>query len=144
MTHRLSVLLLLACVVLPGASLAETLEASVDATKLLWFTQIDADGDELISEEELGAMRTRRFMQVDLNGDQLLTIEEFMHDLSNSDPILSQRRRDRFAMMDDDQNAFVTVREFIDFGTLVMELLDQDGDKLIRLAEFNDGVRYPQ
>ncbi|MEX1109313.1 MAG: hypothetical protein WEC00_10405 [Dongiaceae bacterium] len=130
--------------VLPGTSQAGTVEASADATKLLWFTQIDTDGNEVISTEELGAMRTRRFMQVDLNSDQSLTIEEFMHDLSNSEEVLSKRRRDRFAMMDNDQNGFVTVHEFIDFGTLVMELLDQNGDKLIHLAEFNEGVRYPQ
>jgi len=144
MPYRIGALLLLACLVWPGTGQAETADATADATKLIWFTKIDSDGDGVISGEELDAMRTRRFLQIDFDLDQVLTIEEFMHDLSNDNELLSQRRRDRFAMMDDDQNGLVTVREFIDFGGLVMELLDQDGDKLIRLAEFNEGVKYPQ
>jgi hypothetical protein len=134
---------LLACLIVPVASQAQASDASVDARKALWFAQIDSDGDGVISGGELDAMRTRRFLQVDLNADRLLTIEEFMHDLSNDNEVLSKRRRDRFAMMDDDRDGFVTLQEYIDFGALVMVLLDQDGDKLIGLTEFEHGVRYP-
>ena len=134
---------LLTCLGMPLVGQAQVSDASVDATKALWFAQIDTDGDEVISGGEFDAMRTRRFLQVDLNADRLLTIQEFMQDLSNDDEVLSKRRRDRFAMMDDDQDGLVTLQEYIDFGALVMKLLDRDGDRLIEMAEFEHGVRYP-
>ncbi|MEX2200259.1 MAG: hypothetical protein WD711_02600 [Dongiaceae bacterium] len=134
---------LLACLIVPVAGQAQASDTTVNATKALWFAQIDSDGDGVISGGELDAMRTWRFLQVDLNTDRLLTIQEFMQDLSNNDEVLSKRRRDRFAMMDDDQDGLVTLQEYIDFGVLVMVLLDRDGDRLIELAEFEHGVRYP-
>ena len=138
-----TVLGMLTCLVLPFVGQAQASDASADATKAIWFAQIDSDGDGVISGGELDSMRTRRFLQIDLNADRLLTIQEFMQDLSNDDEILSQRRRERFAKMDDDQDGLVTLQEYIDFGAFVMELLDQDGDKIIELTEFEHGVRYP-
>jgi hypothetical protein len=134
---------MLTCLVVPVIGQAQASDASVDATKAIWFAQIDSDGDGVISGGELDSMRTRRFLQIDLNADRLLTIQEFMQDLSNDDEVLSQRRRNRFARMDHDQDGLVTLQEYIDFGALVMELLDQDGDRFIELTEFEHGVRYP-
>jgi hypothetical protein len=137
-------LALLACLALTAPGAAEASDASADATKTIWFAQIDKDGDGAISAAELDAMRTWRFMRIDLNSNRILTIEEFMHDLSNDNELLSERRRTRFAMMDEDQDGRVTLQEYIDFGTIVMALLDQDGDRLIRLTEFSNSISYPQ
>lgn len=132
---------LLAPVLLATAptSAQETASAS-QSLALVWFLQIDTDGDEVISGEELDAMRTRRFVQIDLDRDRTLTPTEFMQDISNSELELIARREKRFAAMDSDGDGRVDVVEYIRFGAVVMSLLDQDGDGIIGRSEFTKSV----
>ena len=111
---------------------------------LIWFQQIDTDGDDAISGPELDDMRTRRFVQIDLDRDRALTPTEFMQDLSNGETELIERREKRFALMDGDGNGQVDVIEYIDFGSSVMKLLDADSDGYIRRAEFTQAVATPE
>ena len=111
---------------------------------LIWFQQIDTDGDDAISGSELDDMRTRRFVQIDLDRDRALTPTEFMQDLSNGETELIERREKRFALMDSDGNGAVDVVEYISFGSRVMELLDADSDGYIRRAEFTQAVATPE
>lgn len=111
---------------------------------LIWFQQIDTDGDDAISGPELDDMRTRRFLQIDLDRDRALTPTEFMQDLSNDETTLIERREKRFALMDKDKNGSVDVVEYISFGSTVMELLDADSDGFIRRAEFAQAVATPE
>lgn len=111
---------------------------------LIWFQQIDTDGDDAISGSELDDMRTRRFVQIDLDRDRTLTPTEFMQDLSNSETKLIERREKRFALMDSDGNGQVDVIEYISFGSSVMKLLDTDSDGFIRRAEFTQAVATPE
>ena len=111
---------------------------------LVWFQQIDSDGDDAISGPELDDMRTRRFIQIDLDRDRALTPAEFMQDLSNDETELIERREKRFALMDRDGSGTVDVVEYISFGSTVMELLDADSDGYIRRAEFTEAVATPE
>lgn len=111
---------------------------------LIWFQQIDTDGDDAISGPELDDMRTRRFVQIDLDRDRALTPTEFMQDLANDETELIQRREKRFALMDRDGSGTVDVVEYIGFGATVMELLDADADGYIRRAEFTEAVATPE
>ena len=111
---------------------------------LIWFQQIDTDGDDAISGSELDDMRTRRFVQIDLDRDRALTRAEFMQDLSNGETELIERREKRFALMDRDGNGTVDVVEYIGFGAAVMNLLDADHDGYIRRAEFAQAVAAPE
>lgn len=111
---------------------------------LVWFQQIDSDGDDAISGPELDDMRTRRFIQIDLDRDRALTPAEFMQDLSNAETDLIERREKRFALMDRDGSGTVDVVEYISFGSTVMELLDADRDGYIRHAEFTQAVATPE
>lgn len=111
---------------------------------VIWFQQIDTDGDDAISGSELDDMRTRRFVQIDLDRDRALTPAEFMQDLSNSETQLIERREKRFALMDRDGNGTVDVVEYISFGSSVMKLLDTDNDGYVRRAEFTQAVATPE
>ncbi len=111
---------------------------------LIWFQQIDTDGDDAISGSELDDMRTRRFVQIDLDRDRALTPAEFMQDLSNGESELIERREKRFALMDRDGNGTVDVVEYIGFGSAVMKLLDADSDGYIRRTEFTRAVVTPE
>lgn len=111
---------------------------------MIWFQQIDSDGDDAISGSELDDMRTRRFVQIDLDRDRTLTPAEFMQDLSNGESDLIERREKRFALMDRDGNGRVDVVEYIGFGSAVMKLLDADSDGYIRRAEFTQAVATPE
>jgi Ca2+-binding EF-hand superfamily protein len=111
---------------------------------LIWFQQIDKDGDDAISGPELDDMRTRRFIQIDLDRDRALTPAEFMQDLSTDETKTIERREKRFALMDRDGSGTVDVVEYINFGSTVMELLDADSDGYIRRAEFTEAVATPE
>jgi hypothetical protein len=133
-------LLLLSRVPLPAAAQ----ESEGEPLELVWFDQIDTDSDDAISGEELDAMRTRRFVQIDLDRNRALTPAEFMQDISNGETDLIARREKRFEMMDRDGDGGVDVVEYIGFGSLVMELLDQDSDGRIRREEFTQAVAFPE
>ena len=111
---------------------------------LVWFQQIDSDGDDAISGPELDDMRTRRFIQIDLDRDRALTPAEFMQDLTTDETELIERREKRFALMDRDGSGTVDVVEYISFGSTVMELLDADRDGYVRRAEFTKAVATPE
>ena len=111
---------------------------------LIWFQQIDSDGDDAISGPELDDMRTRRFIQIDLDRDRALTPAEFMQDLTTDETELIERREKRFALMDRDGSGTVDVVEYISFGSTVMELLDADRDGYVRRAEFTKAVATPE
>jgi hypothetical protein len=89
-------------------------------------------------------MRARRFVPIDLDRNRALTPAEFMQDLSNGDSDLIERRENRFAMMDRDGGREVDVVKHIGFESLVMELLDADGDECIRRDEFTRAVASPE
>jgi Ca2+-binding EF-hand superfamily protein len=130
------------CVLVTSAPLAFAQDSQPLA--LIWFQQIDTDGDDAISGAELDDMRTRRFVQIDLDRDRALTPTEFMQDLSNDETELIERREKRFALMDSDGNGQVDVIEYIGFGSSVMKLLDTDSDGYIRRAEFTQAVATPE
>jgi Ca2+-binding EF-hand superfamily protein len=123
-----------------GPTSAQETASANQSLALVWFLQIDTDGDEAISGEELDAMRTRRFVQIDLDRDRALTPTEFMRDISNSELELIARREKRFAAMDSDGDGRVDVVEYMRFGAVVMSLLDHDGDGIIRRSEFTESV----
>lgn len=111
---------------------------------IIWFQQIDTDGDDAISGAELDDMRARRFLQIDLDRDRALTPAEFMQDLASDDTELIGRRERRFVLMDSDDNGTVDVIEYINFGSRVMTLLDTDNDGYVRPAEFTQSVAVPE
>lgn len=139
---------LLGCAAIASGLLAVSAPAALaqegQPLALIWFQQIDTDGDDAISGSELDDMRTRRFVQIDLDRDRALTPTEFMQDLSNGETKLIERREKRFALMDSDANGTVDVIEYIGFGSTVMELLDADSDGYIRRAEFTQAVATPE
>jgi Ca2+-binding EF-hand superfamily protein len=139
---------LLGCAAIAAGLLAVSTPAALaqdsQPLALIWFQQIDTDGDDAISGSELDDMRTRRFVQIDLDRDRALTPTEFMQDLSNGETKLIERREKRFALMDSDANGTVDVIEYIGFGSTVMELLDADSDGYIRRAEFTQAVATPE
>ena len=140
-------LYLLGCAIFAAGLFTGTPPALAQDTQplaLIWFQQIDSDGDDAISGLELDDMRTRRFLQIDLDRDRALTPAEFMQDLSTDETELIERRERRFALMDRDGSGTVDVVEYISFGSTVMELLDADSDGYIRRAEFTQAVATPE
>jgi len=117
---------------------------SDESLELAWFRQIDEDSDNAISGAELDAMRTRRFLQIDLDRNRTLTPAEFMQDLYSADATLIARREKRFDMMDRNGDGAVDVVEYLRFGSVVMTLLDHDGDGLVHRSEFTGAVDIPE
>ncbi|MFQ6551059.1 EF-hand domain-containing protein [Aestuariibius insulae] len=96
------------------------------------FAELDADGSETVSQEEIDAFLAAQITSADANGDGNLSLAEF-------EPIyvarIEERIVDRFQHLDADGSGAITAEE-IDarFGDAVVRL-DRDGDDALTLQD---------
>lgn len=94
------------------------------------FAKIDADGDGMVTQEEIDTYRAEKLTEFDASGDGALSIEEF-------DELYRELTRSRmvraFQRLDADGDGVITTEEMdAQFGNIV-ERMDRDGSGALSL-----------
>lgn len=94
------------------------------------FAKIDADGDGMVTQEEIDTYRAEKLTEFDTSGDGALSIEEF-------DELYRELTRSRmvraFQRLDADGDGVITAEEMdAQFGNIV-ERMDRDGSGALSL-----------
>lgn len=94
------------------------------------FAKIDADGDGMVTQEEIDTYRAEKLTEFDASGDGALSIEEF-------DELYRELTRKRmvraFQRLDADGDGVITAEEMdAQFGNIV-ERMDRDGSGALSL-----------
>jgi Ca2+-binding EF-hand superfamily protein len=95
--------------------------------------RMDLNGDGGITPVEVNAVRAVRFLSLDADGDGIITEEE-MH--ARMQKRIAERVAKRFAMMDRNGDGRVERAEFDESGTARFARQDTDGDGRISQEEF--------
>ncbi len=96
------------------------------------FAKMDANGDGVVTGDEMVEVRTARLQRADADGDGSITVEEF----KSAAPPHLQRRADRlFARLDNDGNGGVSLEEVSNTPSPMMRFVDSDGDGMLTQAE---------
>lgn len=124
---------------LPGDAPAQTsLEAGLAAS----FDKADADGNGVLTREELAAQRDRRLRSLDQDGNGRISLPEFG---AEEPPGLTEAgrqqwidsRRLQFAQMDEDGDGWLTVKEFDASAWQGFAAADASKDGTVTRAELN-------
>lgn len=96
------------------------------------FTQIDANGDGSITQEEVDAFRADKVSAADTNGDGALSIEEF-------DTIYRELTRSRmvraFQSLDPDGDGVISNKEMDSRFGAIVKRMDRDGDGALSVED---------
>ena len=103
------------------------------------FSELDADGDGLVTQAELDAHREARFADVDTDGDGAISLEEFTEHAAMRS---SERAAQMFARLDADGDGVLS-RDVLEArggrgpgAGAMIERLDADGDGAVSEEEF--------
>ena len=100
------------------------------------FDTVDADGDGILTQEEIDTLRIERLVAHDTNGDGNLSLEEFSELWQETTQPFTVRV---FQMLDTDGDAIVTRAEYDRPFADIVRQLDSDGDGGISLRDrWND------
>lgn len=100
----------------------------------LWLlARYDANGDQVISQEEVSGRRDRMFGHLDVNEDGLVSFAEYQSlDVRKRELLLKAR----FEKLDEDGNGDVDAREYRSYlGSF--DRFDGDGDGRVTAADLN-------
>jgi EF hand len=89
------------------------------------FEQFDANGDGTITQVEIDEVRSSRLTEFDANNDGSLTLEEYQALWLDA---MRERMVDQFQAHDDDGDGLVTVEEFGERYSSIVQRLDHDDD----------------
>ena len=113
----------------------------------LSFETLDTDGDGLVTQAELDALRDDRFAALDSNGDGSLTQEEFSERATKRAVARARKRSEKmFQRLDSDGDGLVSLDKLKagqdsrrDSGKGMIARLDANGDGAVSEAEFDVG-----
>ena len=106
-----------------------------------FFDRFDADGDGLVTAEEIEAARDARFAEIDADGDGSVSQEEFV---AHAGARASDRAVRMFERLDADGDGMLS-RDAIEAqgrrgpGERMISRLDSDGDGAVSAEEFEEG-----
>jgi hypothetical protein len=97
----------------------------------------DADGDGGVTQEEIISTRTTRLSEFDTNKDGSLDLNEYQALWLDA---MRERMVDQFQAHDDDGDGIVTVEEFTERFTKIVERRDRNGDGVLN----SDDTKRPE
>lgn len=102
------------------------------------FEQVDANGDGMITKEELAAHAQARFTETDTNGDGNLSAEELAAASERAKEERVQKMIERRDTNNDGVLSFDEMKPSEDRTAKMFERLDTDGDGSISQAELDE------
>ena len=105
------------------------------------FEEIDANGDQMISVEEVKAWRDAQFAEADADGDGAISQEEFEAAAQRKmEEMMSQRSARMFGWLDKNDDGALTPDE-VDYSERIEKMidrLDSDDDGMVSMEELED------
>jgi EF hand len=96
------------------------------------FEVFDVDQDGTLTQAEVDQARQNKLVEFDANGDGSLSLEEYQALWLDA---MRERMVDQFQDHDDDGDGLVTVEEFSERYSRIVDRLDTDGDDQITQDE---------
>jgi Ca2+-binding EF-hand superfamily protein len=101
-----------------------------------WFLQHDRDHDGYITLEEVMGYEAKLFKRMDQEGMGRLREDQYCGGIPSTNGVELERCHARFAKIDANGDAYITLDELQDFYRIVLQTADQDQDGKVTLAEF--------
>ncbi len=99
----------------------------------LWFAAHDRNHDGYITLDEVIGYEAKLFKRMDSEGTGRLREDQYCAGIPSYDNAAQERCHDRFAQIDADRDAYITLTELQDFYRLILQTADQKGDGRITL-----------
>jgi Ca2+-binding EF-hand superfamily protein len=101
-----------------------------------WFLQHDRDHDGYITLDEVMGYEEKLFNRMDQERTGRLREDQYCGGIPSTNDVELQRCHARFAKIDANGDAYITLDELQDYYRIVLQTADQDQDGKVTLAEF--------
>lgn len=101
-----------------------------------WFLQHDRDHNGYITLDEVMGYEEKLFKRMDQEGAGRLREDQYCGGIPATNEVEIERCHTRFAKIDANGDAYITLDELQDFYRIVLQTADQDQDGKVTLAEF--------